>query len=227
MPFDQSELLSAIPQSRRQLDRVGNVLEADFDTKFLSQVIPESHDAEAFGGVVASRDEVRVGFASDIHDPLAGLAGDKGVELVCDGVMKGAFRRPTDDSNGGDVLGPLEKPQRLLLEGRSASIEEFRDGDRRLELALETDAEAGMLSERSKSGESKALSCDGIVSNFGMSIERQMIGEEIQSSLDELSHTTTLEASQDPGRTLPEDAVMNEDCVGMPLAGPLKELLAG
>ena len=73
----------------------------------------------------------------------------------------------------------------------------------------------------------QAICCDGVVAHLWMPIERQVIGDQIEFAFDESCDASSLKASEGSGSSFPEDAVMYEDRVRLPSAGPLEELQAG
>ena len=190
-------------------------------------MISEGLDAEAFGRIVASGDEMGAGLPCYVHHPLGGLTGDVGIEPGGDGLVKRALCRPTDNADSKNGSWPRRKTKGLLLEYRSASIEQLGKSDPFAELSLESQAEPRRVAEGLELRQSQPSSRNGVVADLGMAIERQMIRNQVQVSLNQLRYTAELVARKGSGRSFPEDAVMDENSVGLSLTGAFKELPTG
>src|SRR5664280_426540 len=206
-------------------DRVGDVEEADVEVEALTEELPQRAHAEALGGVVAGGDEVDPVLLGAVHDPLAGLAGDVGVEARRDGLIETGGRPPGHDPDRGDHVRAAEEDLRLLTAGGPHPREQLLVGDRRREHPGEPQRHPAEVPERLELLEPEVAGEDGGVAVLWVAVEREVVGDQVEVVLEQQLQAAP-ERAHDMRRLLaaPEQAVVDEDGVRTP-GGRLGEQL--
>lgn len=167
------------------------------------------------------------GLAGDVHHPFADLAGDVGVEALGDRDVELPLGAAADDSEALDRVGTGVEHQWIVIVDLGASLAQLGGGEGLRETPPVPDRQTLVGSEGLAVDEPEGFRRQSVVAIHRVAVERQVVGEEIDLAGDQLPHPSVLHPGQDQWGTVPEDAVVDQDRVGIELAGADEEILAG
>ncbi len=174
--------------------------------------------------MVAGSEIGNTGFAGKMHGLLRDFTTDVGVESHCNGLFEialGAARAPADALHGS-VCIPY---QQWLSAKYSRHLRGKRTGGcRSTDIAVPPDILIGESTFRIPAQAPGKL---GVVAEFRMRIERQMVGDQTDVVGQQHADTPTADAGNAPILPLPEPAVVDKDGVGRAGDGRLDQCLAG
>ena len=181
----------------------------------------EREDAEPLGGVVTGGEVVDPVLGGLVQHPLGRLAGDVGVEAGCDRLVVVPLRGAGHDSDRRHQASVALEDLRIASAGLGDRVEQLVRRDRLREHAADAHRPAVIVAEGLQLDQPEPVGELGRVAEIGVTIERQVVGDQRQPVLDQQPHPLA-ERARDPRRlgTVPEDPVVHEDRVGVPIDGP-------
>lgn len=195
-----------------------------------SHVFGHGRRAIALGGMVPARQEGHAHLARVVGLRLRDLAGDEGVGTGRDGGLEVALRAAGAPGDGLDrTMGGIDQRHGPLEHLLDMDGERLRVGQGFAVLEAAEKAQL-LLAEapgRSGMGQQAELQAElRVVAELGMRVERQVVGEEVDVAVQQQRQPLLHPAGDAAVLTAPEQAVVDEDGIGLGADGGLDQRAA-
>ena len=177
------------------------------------------------GGVVAAGQEGNAGFARQVRLGLGDFAREESIGTGRDGIFEVTLRAPG---------APRDAAQRPAIAGHQHRVapqlrlHRVRQGWQALQAGrCPADETQRLLAETCIGDQAQTLPELGVVAEFGMRVQRQVVGIEIDAGIHQAPHARAQPARQPPVLAAPEQAVVHQQGVSAGGDGGIDESQAG
>jgi serine protease DegS len=207
--------------------RVVDIDEVVSQPETLCQVLSHRAGAEALGGMMAGGNVVDTALAGDVHRLLRDLATQVGIRPERSSLFDIALGAAGTPGDAPDRVIPSPHQQGPTPQLFSHLRTELLQCQRLHQTAHIADRPLLPRLQAALNAESQHLRQLGVVAQFRVRIQRQVIGKQVDAMVDERFYPLEFHAGDGGIFTLPEITVVDEDRVGVQGDGPLDQRATG
>jgi len=206
-------------------DGIRKIDELDLETVVFGEPSTKGTDTKPLGRVMTGGHVMDLVFGSLVKHPFGGLASDIGVETRGDSLVELALGTAGHDADRGNHSIATWENLRLTLTRLGDRCEKLVRIHRLRKYAAYSCRTAAVLAKGLELFETEATCQTSGIPQIEVTVERQVIGDERDSVLEENSNPLTERANDSRGLVrIPEDAVVHNYCVGPTVCSVYEEL---
>ena len=195
-----------------------------FKTKVRRHVGGHGRRAKTFGGVVATGQKSHAGFTCKMGLRFRHFARNKGIGPGCDGGFKVALGPTGAPSDAAQWPPVTRQHQGHPAQAGLKALSQHRQAVQSRGTAYKTQT---LFAKPGIGLQAQAPTQLRVVAQFGVGIQRQVVGKQVHTMLHQTAHALAQPASQSAVLTAPEQAVVHEQSIGTVGDGGVDEGQAG